>query len=42
MGSIGLEMENFEVSQPQQGGQGQVGVQRVPLLGHGEEVETPN
>merc|ERR1712117_794446 len=31
-----------EVSQPHQGVQGQVGVPKVPLLGHGSEIETPN
>ena len=42
VGTIGHEMENLEVSQPDQGGQGQVGVPQVPLLGHGSEIETPN
>ena len=35
-------MENLEVSQPDKGGQGQVDVTQVPLLGHGGEIETPN
>ena len=35
-------MENLEVCQPHQGGQGQVGVPQVPVLGHGVEIETHN
>ena len=34
--------ENDEVTQPLQGDQGQVGGPQVPLLGHGDEIETPN
>ena len=35
-------MANDEVRQDLQGGQGQVGGPQVPLLGHGDEIETPN
>ena len=35
-------MTNDEVSQPQEGDQGQVGGPQVPLPGHGDEIETPN
>ena len=35
-------MENDEVSQPQQGDQGQVGGPQVPLSGHGDEIENQN
>ena len=38
----GQEMTNDEVGQRLQGGQGQVGGPQVPLLGHGDEVESPN
>ena len=41
-GASGLEMANDKVSQPQEGDQGQVGGPQVPLLGHGEEIESPN
>ena len=33
-------MENYEISQPHQGDQGQAGVPQVPLLGHVGEIET--
>ena len=35
-------MTNDEVSQPQEGDQGQVGGPQVPLLGHGNEIKSPN
>ena len=41
-GSSGQEMTNDEVGQYVEGGQGQVGGPQVPLLGHGDEVESPN
>ena len=41
-GTIRQEMANDEVGQHLQGGQGQVGGPQVPLLGHGDEIETPN
>ena len=41
-GSSGQEMTNNEVGQHVEGGQGQVGGPQVPLLGHGDEVESPN
>ena len=41
-GTSGEEMTNDEVDQPQQGGQVQVGGPLVPLLGHGDKVESPN
>ena len=41
-GTGGEEMANHEVNQHLQGGQGPVGVPKVPLLGHGDEVESPN
>ena len=41
-GTSGEEMTNIEVDQPLQGGQGQVGGPQVPLLGHVDEVESPN
>ena len=36
------EIENFEVSQPHQGGQGLFVGPQVPLLGRGDEIETQN
>ena len=42
VGTMGHEIEIDEVYQPLQGGQGQVGGPQVPLLGHGDEIETPN
>ena len=41
-GSSGQEMTNDEVDQRLQGGQVQVGGPQVPLLGHGDEIETRN
>ena len=41
-GTNGQEMANHEVYQHLQGGQGQDGGPQVPLLGYGDEVETPN
>ena len=38
----GQEMANDKVSQPQEGDQGQVGGPQVPLLGHGNEIKSPN
>ena len=35
------EMANDEVGQHLQGGQGQVGGPQVPLLGHGDKIESP-
>ena len=42
VGTVGLEIENDEVIKPQEGDQGQVGGQQVPLLGHGNEINSPN
>ena len=41
-GTSGQEMTNDEVGLGLQGGQGQVDGPQVPLLGHGNEVESPN
>ena len=41
-GSSGQEMTNYEVGQHVKGGQGQEGGPQVSLLGHGDEIETPN
>ena len=41
-GTSGQEMAHDEVSQCPQGGQGQVGGPQVPLLGHGDEIKSPN
>ena len=41
-GTSGQEMAYDKVCQYLQGGQGQVGGPQVPLLGHGDEVESPN
>ena len=38
----GQEMFNDKVSQPQEGGQGQVGGPQGPLLGHGSDLKCPN
>ena len=38
----GQEIANDEVGQHLQGGQGQVGGPQVPLLGHGNEIKSPN
>ena len=42
VGTIGHDSKDDEVPQPPQVDQGEVGGQHVPLLGHGEEIETPN
>ena len=42
IGTKGHDKDNYEVSQPLEGGQGQVSGSKVPLLGHGEEIETQN
>ena len=42
VGTIGHGIANDEVTQPLEGGQGQVGEPQVPLLGYGDEIETPN
>ena len=39
---MGQDIENFEVGQLQQGGQGKVHGPQLPLLGHRIEIETPN
>ena len=41
-GTSGQEMANDKVCPPQEGDQGQVGGQQVPLLGHRDEIESPN
>ena len=41
-GTSGQEMANDKVSKPQEGDQGQVGGPQVPLLGHGNEIKSPN
>ena len=41
-GTGGQEMINIEVDQRLQGGQGHVGGPQVPLLGHGDEIESPD
>ena len=40
VGTIGHEIKTDKVSQPQEGGQGQVGGTQVPLLR--DEIESPN
>ena len=42
VGTSQQEMANEEVGQPLQGGQGQVGGPQVPLLGHGNEIKSPD
>ena len=42
LGSIGDEMTHDEVIQHLQGGQVQVSGQHVPLLGHGDAIESTN
>ena len=42
VGTVGHGMANDEVSQPQEGDQGQVDGPQVPLLGHGNEIKGPN
>ena len=39
-GASGQKMANYEVDLRLQGDQGQAGVPQVPLLGHGDEVES--
>ncbi len=39
---MGHEIEIEEVIQPHRGDQGQVGGTQVPLLGRGDDKETPN
>ena len=41
-GTNGQEMANDEVGQHLQVGQGQVCGPQVPLVGHGDEVESPD
>ena len=41
-GTSGEEMANCEVNLHLQRGQGLVGGPQVPLLGHGDKVESPN
>ena len=41
-GTSRQEMTNIEVGQHVEGGQGQDGGPQVPLLGHGNEIESPN
>ena len=41
-GTSGREIANDEFGQHLQGGQGQVGGPQVPLLGHGNEIKSPN
>ena len=41
-GTSGQEMANDKISQPQEGDQGQVRGPQVPLLGHGNEIKSPN
>ena len=38
----GQEMANDEIGQRLQGGQGQVSGPQVPLLGHGDEIQSLN
>ena len=42
VGTSEQEMANDEVGQRLQRGQGQVGGPQVPLLGHGDEIDSPN
>ena len=41
-GTSGQEIANDEVGQHLPRGQGQVGGPQVPLLGHGDEIGSPN
>ena len=41
-GTSGQEIANDEVGQHLQGGRGQVGGPQVLLLGHGDEIESPD
>ena len=38
---MGHKIKYYEVSQPQEGDQSQVGGPQVPLPGHGDEIENP-
>ena len=40
--TIRYDMTDYDVSQHMHGSQGQDGGPQVPLLGHGDEVESPN
>ena len=42
VGTLGHEIENDKVSQPQEGDQSQVCGPQVPLPGHGDEIQNPN
>ena len=42
VGPSSQEIAGEEVGQRLQGGQGQVGGPQVPLLGHGNEIKSPN
>ena len=42
LGTIGYDMTRYDVSQYLHGGQDQDGGPQLPLLGHGDEVESPN
>ena len=42
VGSMRQEIGNFEVSQPHEGGQGQVGGPQVPFLCREDKIETQN
>ena len=41
-GTSRQEMTNDEVGQHVEGGQGQDGGPQVPLLGHGNDIKSPN
>ena len=42
VGAIGRDIANNKVTRPLQDGQDQVSVPQVPLLGHGDAIETLN
>ena len=42
VGSSEQEFANYEVGQHVEGGQGQDSGPQVPLLGHGNEIKSPN
>ena len=42
VGAVGHYITNNKVTRPFQDGQDQVSVPQVPLLGHGDEIETLN
>ena len=42
VGTIRYDMTNYDVSEHMHGGQGQDGGPQLRLLGHGDEVESPN